>query len=279
LDDKKFIDSLKSHWQNNDSALLFIFSLLKYRFLFDTYIIKREFTKDYKEEGKWSLQKLEKYEYQKGKYTLHKPEYKSTFSNDQLQAYNQQIKTLQSIFRITYTSPKTMHWISKLLIELNNDQNVYLVQILEKYACMKIHFSNYKTSSGFGIDRIIFTYLDYILYRDKLTETVNYEFQFRTSIEHFYPQNPIDSAKDWKIDKNNILNSFGNLALITVSANSKFSNLSPKSKVDSYPAIINQSPKLKLMAKYETWDEKSVKKHEEEMLKILENEIIKHELA
>lgn len=59
LDDKRFIECLKNHWTSNENALKFIYSLLKYRYLFDRYIIKREYVGESKVEGKWSLQKLE----------------------------------------------------------------------------------------------------------------------------------------------------------------------------------------------------------------------------
>ena len=61
LDDKRFIKLLEDKWKNREAALDFIFELLKYRFLFDKYIIKREFAKDYKTEGRWALQRLEMY--------------------------------------------------------------------------------------------------------------------------------------------------------------------------------------------------------------------------
>lgn len=65
----------------------------------------------------------------------------------------------------------------------------------------------------------MFSYLDYLLYRDGYSyngiEIVkpladDWQFQFRSSIEHFYPQNPLELEK-WQAED---LNCFGNLALI-----------------------------------------------------------------
>ncbi|MDA3052841.1 DUF262 domain-containing HNH endonuclease family protein [Campylobacter sp. JMF_01 NE2] len=268
LDDKKFIKILETHWKNAENALNFIFHLLKFRFLFDKYIIKREFAKEYKEEGKWSLQKLQKYFDEKQK--QEKPSYALTYQNDEK---TQILRILQSALRVTYTSPKTMHWIAKALFELNENESINLTEILEKYACEKIKQSDYKDKSGFGFDRIIFTYLDYVLIRDKKVKNMtieNFQFQFRNSIEHFYPQNPTEKDK-WD---NGNLNSFGNLALITVSGNSKFSNLDPQAKVATYPSIIKQSPKLQLMSeKANNWIPEIAQEHEKEMLELLEQEI------
>lgn len=263
LDDKKFLETLKKHWENSENAKKFIFNLLKYRFLFDKYIIKREFARDYKEEGKWSLQRLEKYKDEKGD----KPNYKLTDDKEK----TSQLILLQSALRVTYTSPKTMHWIAKALAELDKNESIDLIKLLEKYACEKIKESDYQNKQGFAIDRIVFTYLDYILIRDKKVEMTNFYFQFRNSIEHFYPQNPTDGQTKWE-DKD--LHSFGNLTLITVSGNSKFSNLLPHAKVTSYESIIKQqSPKLKLMSQENNWTQETAQKHGKEMLGLLEKEI------
>ena len=77
LDDKRFLDLLKDRWASKEKALEFIYALLKYRYLFDRYIIKREYIGEYKVEGKWSLQKLVMYEDKKGR----KPSYKSTLDS------------------------------------------------------------------------------------------------------------------------------------------------------------------------------------------------------
>ena len=268
LDDKHFLKTLERHWKDNDRALSFIFALLKLRFLFDAYIIKREFARNYREEGKWALQRLVAYRDGNQK----KPQYKATYDVDD--GVNNQAILLQSALRITYTSPKTMHWISLALSKLCGNESADTISLLEKYSCEKIVSADYKNAKGFAIDRIVFTYLDYVLLRDKkAVMPEGFYFQFRTSIEHFYPQNPIGD-KRWKSAD---LNCFGNLALVSVSANSKFSNLPPKSKVDTYrQEIIMQSPKLELMAdliENSEWTTKLAQQHDKDMLSLLENEI------
>lgn len=157
------------------------------------------------------------------------------------------LRHLQSGLRITYTSPKTMHWISLAMNALSNDEKCDLLLVLEKYACDKVEKADYMNASGFGIDRIVFSYLDYILVRDDTSELFSgFHFQFRNSIEHFYPQHP-DQNQSWEKWDEEYLNDFGNLALITVKANSKFSNSIPTAKVADNPNTILQSPKLILM--------------------------------
>ena len=277
LDDKRFLDLLKDRWASKEKALEFIYALLKYRYLFDRYIIKREYIGEYKVEGKWSLQKLVMYEDKKGR----KPSYKSTLdSTDQEEGMdNQQLRLLESCLRVTYTSPKTMHWIARVLTNVNKEQDgKLLITTLEKYCCQKIEASDYQNRSGFSIDRIVFTYLDYLLARDRGSEFSNFQFQFRNSIEHFFPQHPINGDNSVTVENRDLL---GNLALITVSANSKFSNRFPIEKVEHFPNIIEQSPKLKVMSdllkKYDRkWDNNSVKEHHASMLSLLKTEIEKH---
>lgn len=281
LDDKHFLQTLEWSWTSTDNAKHFLFTLLKCRVLYDKYIVKREFAKDYKETGKWSLQRLEKYRDTKRK--SDKPAYVGTLKREK---QNQKLRTLQSCLRITYTSPKTMHWISLVLSELLGDESTNLIKLLEQYCCEKVSESNYETKSGFEIERIVFSYLDYLIFRDgysyknkQLVSPLNddWQFQFRNSIEHFYPQHPIDGMK-WD---NRDLHSLGNLALITISGNSKFSNLSPLSKIDSYPNLIKQSLKLTIMqamtiSSEEKWTTEKANEHQMEMTTILNKDLAKY---
>lgn len=80
------------------------------------------------------------------------------------------------------------------------------------------------------------------------------------------------------------MNLNGNLALITVSSNSKFSNLDPQSKIASYPETIKQSPKLQLMQEKmkengNIWNEELVNKHKAAMISLLTKEIEKYKKA
>ena len=275
LDDKRFVKLLEDKWKNREVALDFIFKLLKYRFLFDKYVIKREFAKDYKTEGRWALQRLEMY--YDAKKNSKKPVYKGTYSIEESDDINNKtLRLLEACLRVTYTSPKTMHWISRVLAAANknNDGNV-LKEVLERYCCQKVVEAEFEKSKGFAIDRIVFTFLDYLICRDN-PGFDNFQFQFRTSIEHFYPQHPINE----EVWDDAHLNSFGNLALITVSANSKFSNMLPSSKIENFPDIIEQSPKLIYMKKMmessgRLWEKSMVEEHNQQMLEILKKEIEK----
>lgn len=277
LDDKHFLNNLSWAWSTPEKAKDFLFHLLKCRVLFDKYVLKREFARDYKETGKWSLQRLEKY--RDNKKNSDKPKYVGTLGDEGND--NKKLRTLQSCLRITYTSPKTMHWITVILSNLLENEAADIIAVIENYCKKKVVDSDYQNRHGFGFERIVFSYLDYLIYRDGYSydgkEIISpmqedWQFQFRSSIEHFQPQHPVE-GECWEQDD---LNGFGNLALITVSGNSKFSNLPPAGKINSYPSIINQSLKLKVMEKMTRlgdgkWTEEKASRHKEEMFNILKN--------
>ena len=287
-DDKKLLENLKKHYENEnkDSAKNFISNMLKCRFLFDKYVVKR----DYQDDDNNLKLSLLKYKYKDSG----KPYPVNTYGIEEDESTQEPLKILQSLLRITYTSPRTMKWITALLKHLFNGKDAGLesvINVLENHCIEKIReFYGCKTKditeedfnkqTGFNIERIVFTYLDYLLYRDGYKGIIepkfnNWKVQFRNSIEHFYPQNP-ENKDDWGDD---ILHCFGNLALITVSGNSKFSNYYPDGKVKNFNEIIQQSPKLKIMASYTEndgeWTEEKEKEHKNDMVAILANELNK----
>ncbi|WP_448011404.1 DUF262 domain-containing protein [Bacillus altitudinis] len=277
LDDKHFLNNIKKNWCHEESAKNFLFHLFKCRVLFDQFILKRELANGDNEERKWSLQRIKSYKDWKNNL---KPSYVSTIDGEE--GENKRLRTLQSCLRITYTSPKTMHWISIVLKAVMKNNTADLLKILEAYCQEKIKTSGYEQTSGFDVERIVFTYLDYILYRDgysykgkRIIDPLkgDWQFQFRNSIEHFNPQNPVKGEMHLRWGEEEI-NSFGNLALITVSGNSKFSNLPPSGKIHSYPSVIKQSLKLKIMEQMMAlnkgkWDQAISDIHRNEMFRIL----------
>ena len=289
LYDKKLIDNLKKYFYNSENAKNFIYNLLKFRFLFDKLIIKTD-ENDKKEGEKWSLKMLKKY----------RSSNKDTFSYVDTLNNNGLVVTLQSCLRITYTSPRAMEWIFTLLKGLNENITANMQEILETYAKEKVKNALEKSISYPMCERIVLAYLDYILYKECIVSTKNsepkqklqnafeaignvnlknlkeWEFKFRDSIEHFYPQNPSSDSIGRMDDK--ILNSFGNLALVTTSGNSKFSNLAPSAKQTTYPNIITQSLKLILMSACvngNSIDEykQAISEHEKEMRAFLLTDI------
>ena len=96
----------------------------------------------------------------------------------------------------------------------------------------------------------------------------SFSFGFRSSVEHFYPQEPRNGKyAEFDIDR------FGNLCLLSQQQNSRFSNDLPSAKKANYyrPDGKVESLKMALMwDKADQWfEEKVVKEHEEQMIEIL----------
>ena len=302
LDDKKLItdfekvinESTSSDGDKANFSREFIVHLLQARYLFDKFIIKREYTGE-DNEGEWSLKELgcsDKKPYYKN--TVMKEPGKKTHWQTKSESRNKESLMIQSALRVSYTSPKVMHWITELLNWLfkNNDIS-QLVEKAEKIAAQAtydgfIKDKNYKL--GVLTPHIVFNYLDYLLWKgdyekflDKKNTTQKYsdfEFEFRNSVEHWYPQHPSDGSFDQWEEKDR----FGNLCIISRNVNSKFSNLSPASKMKTYENLVNKgSIKLRIMGEIisrsnnsnsnENWRNEDCEQHENEMIKKLEENI------
>ncbi|MFC3688588.1 DUF262 domain-containing protein [Aquipuribacter hungaricus] len=274
LFDKRF-GSQTDHTGSRDAVKRFAETLLRCRFVFDNFVLKREYTGRNGDDGDWSLRRLT--QGTKPSSVTYQNAFAGTEASEEDHALHRRALLLQSMLRITYTSPRTMHWITAVLRmpELDRDgstSGAAVVSRLEDFARARVRAAYFagKTPSGFAIERIVFTYLDYLLLqRDSRT---GYRFTFRNSVEHFFPQQPDrDQADDVELPQG--LNSLGNLALISVGANSKFSNNTPRRKSD-FIRLIAQSPKLQLMAQHaETWDDEAIDAHCREMERLLGEDV------
>ena len=260
-------------------ARRFILFLLSSRFLFDKFIIKREYRGD-DQDGVWSLKELCTSGAKKNK----RPYYVNTrlcYPNEWEKTYaprNRECLMIQSALRVSYTSPKVMHWITELLVWLfnnNKTERYKLTDEAERIAAEAVKDNFLATGNyelGVQTPHVVFNYLDYLLWKSDKEAYKDFVFEFRNSVEHWYPQHPSDGTiEPW--DGRDV---FGNLCIISRSVNSKFSNLSPESKMKSYKKMVQKgSLKLRIMGDIiergtsETWRLSECAKHEEEMISLL----------
>lgn len=259
-------------------ARKFILFLLRSRFLFDQFIIKREYAGD-DQDGVWSLKKL----CASGAGSKKRPYYVNTslcYPNEWEKTYaprNKECLMIQSALRVSYTSPKVMHWITELLVWLfdNETERPKLSDRAEHIAAEAVKDNFLATGNyelGVQTPHVVFNYLDYLLWKEDKEKYKDFVFEFRNSVEHWYPQYPSDGTiEPW--DGRDV---FGNLCIISRSVNSKFSNLSPESKMKSYKKMVQKgSLKLRIMGDIiergtsETWRQSECAKHEEKMISLL----------
>ena len=272
-------------------ARRFIRRLLRSRFLFDKFIIKREHIEG-DQEGSWSLKELRVYKKGPRYVNTEFGYYRERGKEQKSLERNRECLMIQSALRVSYTSPKVMHWITELLTWLFDDESElpelsgraeriaaeavaegFFEKSLEEMGAYDLQ--EYKSEDyAFGVrtPHIVFNYLDYLLWKSDKEAYKDFVFEFRNSVEHWYPQHPSDGTiEPW--DGRDV---FGNLCIISRSVNSKFSNLSPESKMKSYKKMVQKgSLKLRIMGDIieggssEKWRQSECAKHEEEMISLL----------
>ncbi len=306
LDDKKLIETFKkviNHGVSENKRIVedkaqfardYIVCLLKTRFLFDKYIIKREYANG-NADGEWSLKSL----YVSGQQSKKKPYYRNSRfvrSGEWDRTNTLRNKTnimLQSALRVSYTSPKVMHWITQLLLWLSFDNYKHLcdddmssfetvIEDIAKNAIRENFFEICPDGSyamGVNTPHIVFNYLDYLIWNRERDKYDNFDFEFRNSVEHWYPQNPSEGTfEQWKEG----VDQFGNLCIIQRKVNSKFSNMSPEAKKSTFKDMIAKgSLKLRIMSELTEkqddrsaslyWKEEAYKEHEKAMISLLAN--------
>ena len=272
-------------------ARTFIQRLLRSRFLFDKFIIKREHVEG-DQEGSWSLKELRVYKKGPRYVNTEFGYYRERGKEQKSLERNRECLMIQSALRVSYTSPKVMHWITRLLVWLlkNESECAKLTSKAERIAAEAVaegffekaleemrayDLQEYKSENyAFGVrtPHIVFNYLDYLLWKGNKEKYEDFVFEFRNSVEHWYPQHPSEGTFEAWDERDR----FGNLCIISRSVNSKFSNLSPESKMKSYKKMVQKgSLKLRIMGDIiegcssEDWKDSKCDDHEKEMISIL----------
>jgi len=320
LDDKRLLELFDSFLKNENKKEFvkkFGYSLLKSKFYFDKYVIKREFAKG---TDNWSLKRLKWYDGNKASYV-------NTFDADNAETndgVNREILMLLSLFHVSNPTLVYKHWLNaslKFVVEysgtnLANDYKTYLENLAKAFLndrylannqkdFFEIIYSNEgkqknseididtnKLNQGTAVENFIFNYLDYLLWQDYRTDknyfkikngqafadnrVKDFEYTFRSSVEHYYPQHPIDENLILQGQDTVWLNNYGNLCLISGSKNSRLSNFMPAAKKDYYTGSTTiDSIKQRIMMEYEHWDTNGtnnyneIKEHSEKMTELL----------
>ena len=146
-----------------------------------------------------------------------------------------------------------------------------------------------KLRAGTAIENFLFNLYDYILCYDKIVNAElkqsvrgsigeQFMFTYRSSVEHFYPQTPVNN----QTIEPEFLHCFGNLCLISRSSNSLFSNDMPVAKVANYRKTQNAGASIKLLYmmsktdKANKWDSEMILHNHQEDLKRFKNWLQSH---
>lgn len=308
LDDKALIPtfqnvlkSIANETERRCFVKSFIMELLLLRVQYDSYVIKREYLNGTE---RWSLKSIRKYDNNKANY-----DYVNTFSSGNSEDENdlgKEIRMLEAMFHVSAPTQIYKHWLNALLYCVYKKDAIdssFLRDRLYHLACsymLDIYIGKDTTdfkdviyrSKGFlpyhntdnidwsqidcgcNVHNFVFNFYDFITWKENPSKYSKFEFSYRTSVEHFYPQNPMpgyDNLKDKGLD------SFGNLCLISRGMNSKFSNNMPKAKLDNFSLIeeVRNGLSLKLLEMMDIvenkgdWGETEIKEFDESAKKEL----------
>ncbi len=313
LDDKALIpifqavlESLKTEEEKKDFVKYFIMQLLLLRTRYDRYVIKREYVNGTES---WSLKKL-KYDtnHKTGSYV-------NTFSSSNKAEdaepesdIGKEIRLLEAMFHVSAPTQIYKHWLNAVLYHVHTTNpikadslrnrlydlarcymlDVYLAKDGKKHSFEEIvyrkegmpqnHIDDIDwgaINQGCNVQNFIFNFYDFILWREKSGQHEKFDFTYRTSVEHFYPQKPMPGYEPLPTE---YLNSFGNLCLISSSMNSKFSNNMPKAKYDNFGSSeeMRSALSLKLQEMMKSvndgeWEKDQIKAHYEKARERIKN--------
>lgn len=310
LDDKALIpifqavlSSLGTEEEKTRFVKYFIMQLLLLRTLYDRYVIKREYVNGTES---WSLKKL-KYEHKTVSYV-------NTFSSSNKAEdaecesdKGKEIRLLEAMFHVSAPTQIYKHWLNAVLYHVHTTDpqadslrdwlynlarcymlDVYLAKDGKKHSFEEIVYRKEGMpqnkiddidwgviNQGCNVQNFIFNFYDFILWREKLGQHEKFDFTYRTSVEHFYPQKPMPGYEPLPTE---YLNSFGNLCLISSSMNSKFSNNMPKAKYDNFGSSeeMRSALSLKLQEMMKSvkdgeWEKDQIKAHYEEARERIKN--------
>lgn len=296
LDDKGLIpifetvlQSLNNEEKQAEFVKFFIIKLLFLRTQYDRYVIKRE---ENNGTESWSLKTIQKYD-------KNKVDYINTFSDEGEDA--KAVRLLEAMFHVSAPTQIYKHWLNALLyvLEIRKEQisASFLRNELYNLACsfmLDIYLAKEKTTfedivyhqegkpahdlnnidwgridQGCSVHNFIFNFYDFITWQNAPQKYPKFDFSYRTSVEHFYPQKPM---KGYDCLNEDVLHSFGNLCLISSSMNSKFSNNMPKAKLANFglDEEVRNGLSLKLLEMMDVvkvkgdWSESEIKVFNEE---------------
>jgi uncharacterized protein with ParB-like and HNH nuclease domain len=315
LDDKRLLHFFKIAMEKATSkeqfAKDFIFNLLKTRFLLDTYVIKRKYQGN---ENFWSLETLKFYPKNTEGREKDSFNYVNTFERSEANSELTLLLSMFHVSTPTLVYKHWLFFtLNFLFTNYNRDGLRYGIEnptnidaqdyrehlILTAKTFLKYRFLNpftelsydemlnfYLAPTSFtpednllqygGIkNNLVFNYIDYLLWKKGNVSTKDFEFSFRSSVEHFYPRNPISGRI---IEDENILNCIGNLCLISHENNSRYSNFLPKAKRQHYEnAATKESLKQTMMMEIERvqgkWDEEEILNHRDEIYDLLQTDL------
>lgn len=262
FDVNKLQNTFKKHWNDID-ADDFILTMLRYRLLYDYYVITIS-----NDDSNYSLRAV------------------ANDSDEMDNQYDNVLKMYESMLFVNSSSRTYYFWLPELLKFVDGKERscrelyLFLKHIDEKRHSSKA-IEDISQLSFKVVDRYWFWKLDFIIWQKRreifTSESArkianNYVFRRNRSIEHIAPQTPKENSTLSNEDEN----CFGNLVMISSSQNSGLQNSTFEMKrskvIDFIHNNLNgtiESLKMLLIYQYENWTTTEIYDHQEKCIKLL----------
>lgn len=262
----------------------FIQNLLYYRIIFDRYMVKRE---DIDGDERWILRNMIK------KSTDNGVQPRNTFgkgNNDEDNKGQDKVIKALSMLQVSYPQRKYKRFLNEILswfkydpkhIETSFDLNWYLPKLnslISHYISdVKESYREELYALGTRTPRFILNAIDYLLYLSSRNNG-DFDFKYYNSVEHHLPQ-----SREYINDECDaqILDSIGNLFLLSRRANSSLNDRDPTTKVDKTGSLDKMPPNRKFIYQKTRmnhhWGVEDIKAHTEFIIQLLskQKEILK----
>lgn len=266
LDDNKLLE----HFSNiKPDPKEFIFDLLKYRILFDEYVVKQDLADADETKQNWGIRKLN-------------TDFETTIKTFET---DEELTKLQVMLYYSDSTNTGNKWLQEIMKNTDFAVDKYTEKVLDiAKSKFKKDSLSYPTISIFNL-----YFIDFLLWKLYKTEEVNenlkflkskidklkaqfnnFKFKRISSREHLFSQ---EHAKRYSIDEN-VYNGIGNLCLISASQNSVGNKENPTDKKKMFLPDNSSLKRLIMFESYENdkWGEVQIKKHEEE-IQVLINQV------
>lgn len=259
LDDKKLLEQFSNIKPDPKE---FVFDLLKYRFLFDKFVIKQDLADADESKQNWGIRKLN---------TDIETTIK-TFETDE------ELTKLQVMLYYSDSTNTYNNWLQELLKNTDFTVEKYTEKVLNiAKSKFNEHNLSYPTINIFNL-----YFIDFLLWKLYKAEEVNENlkslkskidnlksqfnnFKFRqiSSREHLFSQK---HAKRYSIDEE-VYNGIGNLCLISTSQNSAGNKENPTDKKKMFQHDNSSLKRLVMFESYENdkWETEQINKHKTEI--------------
>lgn len=272
LDDKKLLEQFSDIKPDPKD---FIFDLLKYRILFDEFVVKQDLADADESKQNWGIRKLN-------------TDFETTIKTFEV---DEELTKLQVMLYYSNSTNTYNNWLQEIINNTDFEVDKYTEDVLtiakNKFNKKNLYYPNISIFNLYFIDFLLWKlYAENIrgeeIYTENNSDTLNnlkkkifnqrgmfntYKFRQISSREHLFSQ---EHGKRYSISEE-VFNGIGNLCMISTSQNSAGNKENP---IDKKKMFLHDNSSLKRLIMFESyendkWEVEQISKHEKEIINLI----------